>query len=85
MSVRLRLQREGKTKRPHYHLVAIDKRAKRDGKPIELLGYYDSVPKNHVININMERVQYWIKQGAQPSETAASLIKAALAEKPAEK
>ena len=77
MTVRLRLQRVGKAKRPFYHLVAIDQRSKRDGKPLEVLGNYDSVPKDRVVKLNMERVDYWLKQGAQPSETAASVIKLA--------
>ena len=77
MTVRLRLQRVGKRKRPYYHLVAIDQRSKRDGKPLEVLGNYDSVPKDRVVKINLERVDYWMKRGAQPSLTAASVIKLA--------
>ncbi|MCX5782718.1 MAG: 30S ribosomal protein S16 [Elusimicrobia bacterium] len=77
MTVRLRLQRVGKAKHPYYHLVAIDQRSKRDGKPIELLGKYDAVPKERIANLNMERVGYWLKQGAKPSLTAASVIKLA--------
>ncbi len=77
MTVRLRLQRVGKAKHPYYHLVAIDQRSKRDGKPIEVLGKYDAVPKDRVVNIDKERVDYWIKKGAKPSVTAASIIKLA--------
>ncbi len=77
MTVRLRLQRVGKAKRPYYHLVAIDQRSKRDGKPLEFLGNYDAVPKERVAKLNMERVNYWLKQGAKPSLTAASVIKLA--------
>ena len=77
MTVRLRLQRVGKAKRPYYHLVAIDQRSNRDGKPIEFLGNYDPVPKEKVVKIKMERVEYWLKQGAKPSLTAASVIKLA--------
>jgi small subunit ribosomal protein S16 len=77
MTVRLRLQRLGKPKRPYYRLVAIDKRAKRDGKPIEILGHYDSVPKQKAIKINQERVNYWLGQGAQASKTVSSILKTA--------
>lgn len=79
MTVRLRLQRMGKPHRPYYRVVAIDQRAKRDGKPIEILGQYDAVPTNRVITINKERVEYWLKQGAQASETVTALIKKASA------
>ena len=77
MTVRLRLQRQGKPKRPYYRLVAIDQRAKRDGKPIEILGQYDPLPEQKVIKINRDRVDYWLKQGAQVSKTVSSLIKTA--------
>jgi small subunit ribosomal protein S16 len=77
MTVRLRLQRQGKPHRPYYRLVAIDQRAKRDGKPIEILGQYDPVPEQKKITINQERVDYWLKQGAQASQTVASILKKA--------
>jgi small subunit ribosomal protein S16 len=77
MTVRLRLQRLGKPKRPYYRLVAIDKRAKRDGKPIEILGQYDSMPAQRLVTVNKERVAYWLSQGAQASETVAALLKLA--------
>jgi small subunit ribosomal protein S16 len=57
-------------------VVAIDQHAKRDGKPIEILGQYDSMPKQKVIKINNERVDYWLKQGAQVSKTVSSILKA---------
>jgi small subunit ribosomal protein S16 len=79
MTVRLRLQRLGKPQRPYYRLVAIDQRTKRDGKPIEILGHYDPVPAQRKIDINQERVDYWLKQGAQASETVASILKKAKA------
>lgn len=77
MTVRLRLQRLGKPHRPYYRVVAIDQRSKRDGKPIEILGQYDTVPKDKVVTINKERAEYWLKQGAQPSQTVASVFKKA--------
>ena len=75
MTVRLRLQRLGKPQRPYYRLVAIDQRAKRNGKPIEILGQYDPLPKQRIIKVNNERVDYWLKQGAQVSQTVSSILK----------
>lgn len=79
MTVRLRLQRLGKPHRPYYRLVAIDQRMKRDGKPIEILGQYDPLPEQKAIKVNQERVDYWLKQGAQASRTVASMLKNAKA------
>lgn len=75
MSVRIRLQRIGRPKRPYYRVVAIDQRAKRNGKPLEILGQYDPILKENKLTVKMERVNYWIKTGAKPSDTVASLIK----------
>lgn len=77
MAVHLRLQRLGKPHRPYYRVVAIDQRAKRDGKPIEILGQYDAVLTDKVVTINKERAEYWLKQGAKPSQTVASVLKKA--------
>jgi small subunit ribosomal protein S16 len=75
MAVRLRLQRNGKPKRPYYKIVAIDQRTKRDGQPIEILGQYDPIAKDSKCNVNMDRVNYWLSIGAKASETVAVLIK----------
>jgi small subunit ribosomal protein S16 len=75
MAVHLRLQRIGKPKRPFYRVVAIDQRAKRDGKPIEILGQYDPKAEENKLNVNMERVSYWLGTGAKPTETVSVLIK----------
>jgi len=75
MTVRIRLQRLGKPKRPFYRIVAIDKRSKRDGAPIELLGQYDPMAVTDKTKVKADRVEYWLKQGAQPSRTVASLLK----------
>ena len=75
MSVRIRLQRIGRPKRPYYRVVAIDQRSKRNGKPLEILGQYDPVLKENKLTINLERVNYWTKVGAKPSDTVASLMK----------
>jgi small subunit ribosomal protein S16 len=72
--VRLRLTRMGAKKKPFYRIVAADARSPRDGRIIERLGYYDpmTTPKN--LKLDLERVDHWIGQGAQPSDTVASLI-----------
>jgi len=75
MSVRIRLQRIGRPKRPYYRVVAIDQRAKRNGKPIEILGQYDPLLTENKLNIKMDRFAYWVKTGAQASDTVASLVK----------
>ena len=72
--VRIRLTRRGAKKKPFYRLVAADQRAPRDGRFIEQLGYYDPMKEPMALKFDLERVDYWISQGAQPSETAKRLI-----------
>ncbi|MBO7610632.1 MAG: 30S ribosomal protein S16 [Elusimicrobia bacterium] len=79
MSVRIRLQRIGRPKRAYYRVVAIDQRAKRNGKPIEILGQYDPVLQENKLNVKQDRVEYWLKTGAKPSDTVADLLKKASA------
>ena len=76
MAVKIRLKRMGKIRSPHYRIVVMDSRTKRDGRAIEEIGIYH--PKNDpsVIKVNSERVQYWLGVGAQPTETVVSLLKA---------
>ena len=73
--VKIRLTRTGKKNAPSYRLVAADSRSPRDGKNIEILGFYD--PINASEKINVERVDYWISNGAQPTSTAADIIRRA--------
>jgi len=75
MSVRIRLQRIGRPKRPYYRVVAIDQRAKRNGKPIEILGQYDPALTENKVSIKQDRYDYWVKIGAKPSETVSVLVK----------
>ena len=75
MTVRLRMQRLGKPNRPYYRIVAIDRRSKRDGKPLEILGQYDPIKGKESVVLKMERIQYWLKEGAEPSRTVASLMR----------
>lgn len=74
MAVRLRLTRLGRKKRPFYRIIAADSRSPRDGRSIELLGHYDPMSNPGALKIDLDRVDYWIGVGAQPSDTVASLI-----------
>jgi small subunit ribosomal protein S16 len=77
--VKIRLKRIGSKKAPHYRIVAVDSRSRRDGMPIEELGYYN--PRSKDLKVNKEAVEKWIKTGAQASDTVTSLLrKAALAQ-----
>ena len=75
MSVAIRFARQGKKKSPFYRIVAADKRCARDGKFIELIGTYHPITK--VLKLDAERYQKWIKVGAKPSGTLASLVRRA--------
>jgi small subunit ribosomal protein S16 len=73
--VRIRMRRDGAKNSPYYRIVVADGRSPRDGKFIELIGTYD--PKKEGVNykIDLDRAEYWIKHGAQPSETVYSFIR----------
>ena len=75
--VKIRLQREGKKKAPFYHIVVADSRAPRDGKIIEQIGTYDPMTDPATINLNKEKVEAWIKNGAKPTDTVKALIEKA--------
>jgi small subunit ribosomal protein S16 len=77
MAVVLRLARAGAKKRPYYHVVATDSRNPRDGKFIEAVGAYDPNLEPPMVKFDQERLNYWLKTGAKPSETVADLIKRA--------
>jgi small subunit ribosomal protein S16 len=75
MAVSIRLRREGTKNRPYYKVVVADRRSPRDGKFIETIGTYDPKKPDHNSTLNIDRVEYWMSKGAQPSETVRSLIK----------
>lgn len=77
MAVRIRLKRIGAKNNPVYRIVVADSRSPRDGKFIEELGTYQPVKKDDNFTLRLERAEYWIQNGAQPSETVASFIKKA--------
>ncbi len=74
MPAKIRLQRKGKKGKPFYHVVIADGRAPRDGKFIERLGTYDPTTDPATININFDRALYWVQVGAQPTDTARSIL-----------
>ena len=72
----LRLKRLGRTHRPFYRLNAMDQRSPRDGRVIEDLGWFDPVaPEDKQLNLNAERIDYWLSVGAQPSDTVKGLLR----------
>ena len=75
--VTIRLARGGSLKHPFYHLVATDSRNPRDGRFIEKVGYFNPMARGQeqTLNVNLERVDYWIGTGAQPSDRVAKLLK----------
>ena len=73
----IRLMRMGAKKRPYYRVVVADSRRFRDGKFIEKIGYYDPLPEKPRVELNLERLDYWMHKGARPSETVRSLISGA--------
>ncbi len=77
MAVRIRLKRTGAKNAPAFRIVVADSRSPRDGKFIEELGFYDPKQKGVNFRLQLDRAQYWVRQGAQPSETVASLLKKA--------
>ena len=80
MAMKIRLARGGSKKRPHYSIVAADSRMPRDGRFIEKLGTYNPLlPKDSEerVKMNMERVQYWLGQGAQPTDRISRMLEAA--------
>lgn len=77
--VTIRLARGGAKKRPFYQVVVTDSRNARDGRFIERVGFFNPIArgKEERLRVNAERYQYWIAQGAQPSERVAALVKEA--------
>ena len=74
MAVRIRLRRMGRKKQPHYRVVVADSAAPRDGKFVESLGYYKPLTEPARLVLDLERVDYWLSQGATPSHTVHNLV-----------
>ncbi len=77
MAVRIRLTRVGATKRPAYRVIAIDKRRSRDGRALEILGFYDPLTEPATVQLDRAKIQDWISTGAQPSDTVVKLMRQA--------
>ena len=75
MAVSIRLRREGAKNRPYYKVVVADSRSTREGKCIEIIGTYVPKKAGHNSTLKVDRAEYWIARGAQPSDTVRSLIK----------
>ncbi len=75
MAVRIRLARMGSKKKPFYRVVAADSEAPRDGKFIEILGYYDPMKDPAEVKVHEEKVNSWLDKGALVSESARSLLR----------
>ncbi len=72
----IRLARFGSKKKPTYRVVVIDKERARDSRAVEVVGTYNPVSQPAAVSLNHDRIQHWIKNGAQPSDTVARLLKA---------
>lgn len=71
----IRLSRIGKKKQPTYRVVVIEKTRPRDGRFVEIVGTYDPLKKPAVIQLDAERIKYWLGCGAQPSDTVRSFLR----------
>ncbi len=76
--VTIRLSRGGAKKQPFYHIVATDSRAKRDGRYIERIGYYNPVARGDAegVRIDLDRIDHWVGHGAQMSDRVSAIVKA---------
>lgn len=74
MAVKIRLQRHGKKGKPFYKIVAADNRAKRDGKFIEAIGFYNPTTVPATIELDIDRSVYWLQNGAEPTDTVRSIL-----------
>jgi small subunit ribosomal protein S16 len=75
--VKIRLARHGARKKPFYRIVVADSRSPRDGRFIDQLGFYDPTKNPAVVQLKKDKVEKWLQQGAQPTDTVAQLIKKA--------
>jgi len=77
MAVKIRLRRTGRKKAPYYRIVVADSQSPRDGKFIESIGQYAPRQGENALNLEVDRVNYWLDNGAQPSDTVRSLLRRA--------
>ena len=72
--LRIRLSRHGRKKDPHFRVVVAEKHKAREGRFVEIVGYYNPALKPVRLNLDLDRIEHWVKQGAQPSNTVRALI-----------
>lgn len=75
MAVKLKLTRMGSKKHPFYRIVAATDETRRDGRPLEFLGYYNPMKNPADVKLDAEKIRFWLDQGAEPTDTVRSLIK----------
>ena len=75
MAVKIRLARHGAKKKPFYRIVVADNESSRDGRFLENVGTYDPLIDPAKVTLNSERIQYWMSQGAKPTDTVKNLLK----------
>lgn len=75
MAVKIRLTRGGRKKRPFYSIVVASSEAPRDGRFIEKIGIYNPLPQAAEVQIDRDRLKYWLDQGAKPTDTVQNLIR----------
>ncbi len=75
MSVVIRLSRAGRVHLPYYHIGVYDSRTRRDGRPVEQLGFYDPRSEKEPVRIDLDRAKHWLSVGARPSATVATILK----------
>ena len=75
MAVKIRLRRMGAKKAPFYRIVVADSRYPRDGRFIEEIGYYNPLTDPSQVHVDAEKVEKWVKNGAQPTDTVRGLLK----------
>jgi small subunit ribosomal protein S16 len=68
------MTRMGSKRKPFYRIVALDSKTRRDGRPLEFLGYYNPMTEPPQVKLEDERIAYWLGQGATPSDTVKSLL-----------
>jgi len=73
--VKIRLKRMGMKKKPFYRIVVADERSPRDGRFIEEIGTYNPLTEPSTVTLDSERAAYWVKNGAQPTDTVRSILK----------
>ena len=75
MAVKLKLTRMGSKKHPFYRIVAATSETRRDGRPLEYLGYYDPMKNPADIKLDMQKIKIWMDQGAEPTPTVGSILR----------